>query len=130
MKKGWVVAGIVVGLVALLVIGLLIAGGLAVAARGAYGPHMMVSRFGHPWGMGVDGGGHGVLLAGGLLVLLLFASVLGGSVLAATWYTSQRRKASGVTGGDLTALDILKKRYAGGEIDREEYERMREGLLK
>jgi len=128
MKKGWVVAGIVVGVVALVLIGLLIAGGLLAAARGGYGPQMMVGRYVHPWGMDLDRGGRMIMAGGGLLVLALFAVILGGSVLAAVWYASRKQKATGVSGSEPTPLDILKKRYASGEIDREEYERMREEL--
>jgi putative membrane protein len=117
MKKGWVVAGAVLGVVALVVIGLLIAGGLLIAARGGYGPHMMMGWYGNPRGMG--------LVGGALILFLLFAVGAGAVVLLVIGLANQKHRASG---GDLTPLDILKKRYAGGEIDRDEFERMKEEL--
>jgi putative membrane protein len=128
MKKGWVVAGIILGVVALLVIGLLIVGGLVVAARGGIGHHVMMGRYGGVWGMGLAGGERMMVWGVGLFLLLLFALLLGGAVLAAVWYAGHRQKAPGGSAADLTPLDILKKRYAGGEIDREEFERMKEEL--
>jgi putative membrane protein len=129
MKKGWVVAGIVVGLVALVLIGLLIAGGLLATARGGFGPHVMMGRYGDSWGVGQHGGGRMVLWGAGLfLLLLLLAVVFCGAALATVWYVRKRQKVTGVSGGNLTPMDILKKRYASGEIDREQYGRMREEL--
>jgi putative membrane protein len=125
MKKGWVIAGIVLGVVALVVIGLLFAGGLVAAARGTYGPHMMVGRYGGLWGIGVGGGERLMVLGAALVLLLLFAAVVAGVVLVVIWLAGRKQK---VSAAEPTPLDILKKRYAAGEIDREEFERMKEEL--
>ena len=119
MKKGWVVAGAVLGVMVLVVIGLLIAGGLLIATRGGYGPHMMMGWYGNPRGIG--------LVGGALILFLLFAVGAGAVALLVIGLAGQKHKASG---GDLTPLDTLKKRYASGEINREEFERMKEDLLK
>jgi len=52
-------------------------------------------------------------------------------VLAVRFTTSQSGSPQGRQNGasaEETALDILKKRYARGEITREEYDRMRKDL--
>ena len=72
MKKGAVVIGVILAAVAVVAIGLLIAGGLWMRAQGGFGPHMMMGRWGYPRPMGHFGGGW--LLA---LVLLL---VIAGAV--------------------------------------------------
>jgi putative membrane protein len=67
------------------------------------------------------------VIGGGLLLLLLFALVACAAALVVIGLVSQKQK---VSGGEATPLDILKKRYASGEINREEFERMKEDLLK
>ncbi len=42
------------------------------------------------------------------------------------WGSGEHRKESG---GSDTALDILKKRYAKGEITKEEFDRMKKDIL-
>ena len=80
---------------------------------------------GFGYGMGGWGGGIGSLL---LLVLL----VIGGIYL---WRTLEGRHEHPVRGPDSTplhedsALRILRERYARGEIDKDEYDRRKEGLL-
>lgn len=59
----------------------------------------------------------------GLVVIFLFIVVL---VAAVKWLWGQ--KAPLVQWSGERGLDILKKRYARGEIDKEEYERIKKGI--
>ncbi len=118
MKKSVVVIGVIVAVVAVVAIGLLIAGGLWMRAQGGFGPHMMVRSWGHPRIMGLFGGG--------LLILVLFGVLAGAIAVLVVGLAGGKQKGSI---SEPTALDILKKRYASGEIDREEYERMRQELF-
>jgi putative membrane protein len=82
--------------------------------------------------MGGFGGGLGIL--GGLLSLILTVGLLGGLVFLGVWLFHRYGGAPGARQGtsprrDESPLEILKRRYAGGEIDRNEFEQMRETLL-
>lgn len=90
--------------------------GISETERYPYGPHMM------GWGWG--GGGYGmifgplfmiVLMAAAVALILVFARAVGGP-----WHAP-------VSSGR-TALDILKERFARGEIDKQEYEDRRRVL--
>jgi len=71
--------------------------------------------FNHGWGMGF-----------GWVFMVLFWALV---ILGIIYLIQLIVKGSKGEKGD-TALDILKKRYAQGEITREEFERMREDLTK
>lgn len=70
----------------------------------------------------------------GLTVLVLFLVLIGGLIVGGIWLVSRGTGPSGLNFGQGTEppredpLDILKQRYARGEITREEYESMREDL--
>jgi putative membrane protein len=78
-------------------------------------------------------------LCGGLFFLLFWVLVIGLVVWAITaWSRSSSHRA--VTGSDIApaapppvpggrALDILKERYARGEITKEQYDEMRRDLM-
>ncbi len=68
------------------------------------------------WGMGF----------GWLFMVLFWALVILGAVYIFRMVSERSRPAE--KGG--TALDILKKRYAKGEITKEEFERMKDDLKK
>jgi putative membrane protein len=82
--------------------------------RGPFGPGMMRGH-GWMWGLGMGFGGlvmlafWGVVIAG---VILLIRSV--GGTQGALWHE--------------TPLTVLKRRYAAGQITREQYEQMRNDL--
>lgn len=61
---------------------------------------------------------------GWIAMLLFWGLAIVGIVAAARWLLS---RGSGDSATE-SALDILKKRYARGEIAREEYERMKRDL--
>lgn len=58
---------------------------------------------------------------------LFWLLVVIGVILLIVWVVRQTSGREGGRGGE-TALDILKKRYARGEISKEEYERMKDDL--
>lgn len=61
-----------------------------------------------------------------ILMLLFWVLVIAGLVYAVRWLAGQGRREGG--GPGKTPLDILKERYARGEITREEFERMKKDL--
>ncbi len=70
--------------------------------------------------MGWGGGGLG-LAGGGLLMLLFWGVLVVAAVVGVRWPWDQGRPAAG-RGREESSLEILKRRYARGEIGREEFE--------
>lgn len=84
--------------------------------RYGHGPHMM------DWG----GGGFGMIF-GPIFMILVLAAVIAVAVLlvrglGGPWYGTHSAQPG------RTPLDILKERYARGEIDKEEFEERRRVL--
>lgn len=76
----------------------------------------MCSWFGGPW------------FGGGIFMMIIFwALVIAGGV--ALFRVLVRGNRNGGTLPTNSALEILKQRYAKGEISREEFERMKQELL-
>lgn len=81
---------------------------------GNFGPEMM-GGYGMGWGFG------------GFFMLLWWVLIIVGIVVLVRWLVGSSRDSHGGA-PDKTALDILKERYARGEINRETYEQMRRDL--
>ena len=77
----------------------------------------------HDWGYGFSGGWWGWL--GPVLMVVFWAAVIAGIVFLIRWLVLR----SSPPEKQESAIDILKRRYAGGEINREEYERMKKDLF-
>ncbi len=72
------------------------------------------------WGMGYG-------LFGWLIMFLFWILIIAAVVLGVRWFIDQGKlKGSSV---EETPIDILKKRYASGEIDKEEFKTMRRELM-
>lgn len=101
-------------LVVALVILLIVALALSSTMGGMMGPGMM-GRGGWMWGAG--------MWLGGVVMLLFWAALIVGALLVV-------RFLGGVPWRDerTSPLDILKRRYASGQISREQYEQMRKDL--
>jgi len=81
-----------------------------------------------PMGWGMCGGwGWGWGFVGGMLTLGFWLLILVGSVLLIRWAWEQSGGWRG-SGRSESAGDILKKRYAKGEINKEEFEQMKAEL--
>lgn len=80
--------------------------------------------YGHMW----DGGWHGWFF-GPFMMILLIVLVILGVLIAVRWSgrDSGRHESSSGT-RERTPLDILKERFARGEIDKEEFEERRRAL--
>jgi len=72
------------------------------------------------WGMGYG-------FFGWLMVLLFLILIIGAVVLGVRWFMNEGKLE--ISRKDETPLDILKKRYASGEIDKEEFETMKRELM-
>ena len=86
--------------------------------RYLYGPHM--------WWWG--GGWYGMIF-GPLFMILVLAAVIGAVVLLVRWVGGPwQGTGPSYHGPDRTSLDILKERFARGEIDKNEFEERRRVL--
>jgi putative membrane protein len=75
---------------------------------------------GGPWGMHYMMGSFGVGMM--LFMLIFWVLIIAGGVALVRWLWSGTGGSSPVSNGRETAEDILKKRYAKGEIDKPEFE--------
>lgn len=79
-------------------------------------------------GAGMMGWGwYGMGFLGWLFMLLFWGLIIVGLVLLVRWFWEQGRSGAAGGAGD-PPLEILRRRYARGEITREEFERMKEDL--
>ncbi len=72
-------------------------------------------------------GGYGMGFVGWIFMLLFWGLIIVGIVLGVRWLLRQGRTGTTLEGAD-TPLEILKRRYAKGEISREEFDRMKQDL--
>ena len=107
MRKGLIASAAATGAVVLL-FGAAWAQGPSYDNRYVWGHHMM-------WG-----GGYGIIF-GPLLMTIFLAVLVGAAILVARWI-------GGAGAMPPTPLDILKERYARGEIDKTEFEDRRKTL--
>ncbi|HSC71281.1 MAG TPA: SHOCT domain-containing protein [Candidatus Methylomirabilis sp.] len=70
-------------------------------------------------------GGSGMGFVGWIFMLLFWGLIIVGLVLVVRWLWDQRRPG---TGGADAPIEILKRRYARGEISKEEFDRMKQDL--
>ncbi len=82
-----------------------------------------------PWGgmMGWGGGGIGMVL-GWLVMLAVLGAVVVAVVTGLRWLSTEQPAARGDHGDP--ALEVLRRRYAMGEIDQEEFEAKKRDLLQ
>lgn len=81
-------------------------------------------RWGHPgwdWGWG-----H--MMFGGVMMIIFWGGIILLLVLLFRWFGTGRSSNAFGESGRLTPLDLLKERYAKGEIDKNEYEERKKVL--
>jgi putative membrane protein len=72
-------------------------------------------------------GGYGMGIFGGLFMLLFWGLIIVGLVLVVRWLWDQGRSGTGAGAPD-APLEILKRRYARGEIKKEDFDRIKQDL--
>jgi putative membrane protein len=80
------------------------------------------------WGHGPGMmGGYGAGWFGGIIMVAFWIAVIVGIIFLIRWLVLSTK--GGVSGGEDSALEILKKRYARGEIDKKEFEQKKKDLI-
>ena len=92
---------------------------------------IVTQRRGYDWGMGpgMMGGGYGIGWFGPLIMIAFWIAVIVGIVFLIRWIVISTRSTGQKTYHEDSALEILKKRYARGDIDKEEFEEKKRDLI-
>lgn len=112
--------GLNMGVVILIVLLVLFVGGMGMMGFGGFGmgPGMMNG--------GMMGGAFNPL--GGVLSLLIGALLIGGIIFVAASLVRSNNVMTPIAPPRESPLDVLKMRYAKGEITKEQYDQMRKDL--
>jgi putative membrane protein len=91
-------------------------------------PFVAAAQYRGPWEMPMMQGGWGIVMM--LLMLLFWAALVVVIIVGIRWLITSNRSERHMTseGEAPSALDILKKRYARGEIGKKEFEEIRRDI--
>ena len=86
---------------------------------------------GYEWGMGpgMMGGGYGMGWFGPIIMIAFWIAVIVGIVFLIRWIVISTRSTGQRVHPEDSALEILKRRYARGEIGKEEFEEKKRDLM-
>lgn len=122
----------ILGIVLIVVLVLVLFSGIGMMGMMGFGGYGMMGGYGGMGGMmgGYSAQGTGFNPLGTILSLVFWALIVGGIVLLVIWFARNSGR-TGLTApsGD-GALEILKMRYAKGEITKEQYEEMHGNLVQ
>lgn len=120
-------AGTILGLILIVVLVVLLVGGAGMMGFGGFGMGGMMGGYGGMMG-GYGAQGFGFNPIGAILSLVFWGLIIGGVVLLVVWLAHNAgRTALGASAGE-APLDILKTRYAKGEITKEQFDAIKRDL--
>jgi putative membrane protein len=122
--------GTILGVIIVVVLVLLLLGGVGMMGFGGFGMGGMMGGYGGYGGMmgGYGPQGFGFNPIGTTISLVFWALIIGGIVLLVVWLARNAgRTTLGASAGD-APLDILKARYAKGEITKEQFDAIKRDL--
>ena len=119
--------GTIVGVVLLVLLVLLLLGGAGMMGFGGMGmgPGMMGGYGGYG---GMMGSGFGFNPLGLILSLVLWALIISGIVFLVVWLARNANRGGSLIGPSESHIDILKRRYAKGEVTKEQFDAIKRDL--
>ena len=128
--------GTVLGVILVVVLVVLLLGGAGMMGFGGFGTGGMMGGYGGYGGMmgGYGPQGFGFNPIGTILSLVFWALIIGGVVLLVVWLARNANASTIAQRGGLSIgssdapLDILKARYAKGEITKEQFDAIKRDL--
>jgi putative membrane protein len=96
----------------------------------SYISNILAQWGGYRWGMGPGmGWGYGMGGFGNIVMLAFWIAVIVGIIFLVRWLVISTGSSGRSARTEDSALEILKRRYARGEINKEEFEEKKKALL-